>query len=350
MHDSTLTNRRTVLKTLTATVVGTGITTGTGTARDSGGARSRPDVEVVAKHDHESEDHLFELSTDEVAAGWTTFELDNQSEHAHFTYLAKLPQDALDDAAAEGMSPLEFYVGTVTKPFQYFMDLVYATEKDPDPSDLKLVEEVYPEDRFQDLFAPWYPNVTFHGGVGLTAGHTTATTTLDLDPGVYTMECYVKNGNNDFHSYLGMIEQLDVTSDDSGTPEPEATLDVTVSTDGIDVGDGLRPGRHTIGVKFADQKVYQNLVGHDLHLIRLDDGTTVSDVNDWMNWTDPDQLIAEDDEPTTFLGGVQDITAGLPQTGYVDVQLEPGEYAFVAEIPDPKSKGLLTEFSVPVKD
>lgn len=127
------------------------------------------------------------------------------------------------------------------------------------------------------------------------------------------MECYVKNENNDFHSDLGMIEQIDVTDGDSGAPEPKPTRDVSLSTaDGIEVGDGLRPGRHTIGVRFKDQNEYDNLQGHDVHLIRLDGGTTAGDVNGWMDWRDLEQLVAAGDEPTTFIGGVQEITACLP--------------------------------------
>jgi hypothetical protein len=336
-------NRRAVLKTITAAAVGGGIATGTAVGNrrgPSGHARGQRNVvEVTAEHDHEAETHRFDLSRSEVESGWTTFEFDNQSEHAHFTFLAKLPQQALEDAEKAGMTPLEFVVDTLTKPFQYYMDTL-VPDKEPDPNDLSGI--------YDSFFPPWFPEVSFHGGVGLTAGHTSSTTTLDLDPGVYTMECYVKNENNDFHSYLGMIEQIDVTSDDSGAPEPESTLDVSLSTGGIEVGDGLRPGRHTIGVRFEDdQKEYDNTQGHDLHLIRLDGGTTADEVNGWMDWRDPTQLIAAGDEPATFIGGVQEITAGLPQTAYFDVRLEPGDYAFVAEVPEPDSEGLLQEFTVP---
>jgi hypothetical protein len=103
-----------------------------------------------------------------------------------------------------------------------------------------------------------------------------------------------------------------------------------------------------VGVEFENQQRYGTLVGHDLHLIRLEDGTDVGEVNGWMNWADPDQFVSNGDEPTTFLGGVSDIwTADLPRTGYLHVVLEPGDYAWIAEVPDPASKGLLAEFGVP---
>ena len=115
----------------------------------------------------------------------------------------------------------------------------------------------------------------------------------------------------------------------------------------------MRPGRHAVAVTFEDQSVYDNLVGHDTHLIRLDDATTAEDVNDWMNWMDAGGLASDGTEPGTFLGGVEtiltpDLLAGTAsETAYAHVTLKPGDYAWVAEVPDPRSKGLLTEFSVP---
>jgi len=344
MHDSTHTDRRTVLKTLTATVVGAGVTTGTVTATTVGRARGRPDVEVVAKHDHGSGGHTFELSTDEVAAGWTTIEFDNRSEHTHFAYLPKLPEQALSDAEDAGMTPLAFYVDTVTRPFQYFWDS-QVDGKTPDEDDLS--------DYYESFFPPWFSTpdpLPFYGGAGLTSPGHTSTTTVELEPGTYIVECYVKNDDNDFHSYLGMIDLLTVTDEASGAEEPESTIDLTLSNEGIAGTEDVRPGRHTVAVDVESQQPYSNLVGHDLHLVRLNDDTSVDDVNGWMNWADRAQFIADGDEPGTFLGGVQDIwTTDLSRTGYLDVTLKPGDYVWVAEVPNPEDKNLLTEFSVPAR-
>jgi hypothetical protein len=336
-------NRRTVLRTTAATLVGGSLVTGTvGATRETAPGEPqgrRNEVGVVAKHDHEADEHRFELDTCEVASGWTTFEFDNRTDHIHFAYLPKLPQQALADAETEGMDPLGFYVETVTRPFQFFWD-TKVPGKEPDPDD--------DTDIYDSLFPPWFEDVVFYGGPGLTSGHGRSTTTVDLDPGEYIVECYVKNDTNDFHSYLGMIDLVSVTGEESDAPEPESTLDLSLSTDGIDAPPEVRPGRHTVAVEVETQQQYENLVGHDLHLIRLEDGTDVDEVNDWTNWADPDQFISDGDEPATFLGGVSDIwTADLPRTGYLHVILKPGDYAWVAEVPDPDSKGLLTEFSVP---
>jgi hypothetical protein len=336
-------NRRTVLRTTAVALGGGGLVTGTaGATREAPPEEPqgrRNEVGIVARHDHDAGEHRFELETREIAPGWTTFEFDNRTDHTHFAYLPKLPQQALVDAGKEGMDPLWFYVETVTRPFQYFWDSK-APGKKPDPDD--------DTDIYDSLFPPWFGDVVFYGGPGLTSGHGRSRTTVDLGPGEYIVECYVKNGTNDFHSYLGMIDLISVTGEESGAAEPEPTLDLSLSTDGIDAPTKVHPGRHTVAVEVENQQQYENLVGHDLHLIRLEDGTDADEVNDWMNWVDPDQFISDGDGPTTFLGGVSDIwTADLPRTGYLHVVLTPGDYAWVAEVPDPASKGLLTEFSVP---
>lgn len=336
-------NRRTVLRTTAATLLGGGLVTGTGGAtRETplGEPRGRRNgVGIVARHDHDADEHRFELDRREVASGWTTFEFDNRTDHTHFASLPKLPQQALVDAEKAGVDPLEFYVETVTRPFQFRWDSE-VPGKEPDPDD--------DTDVYDSLFPPWLEDVVLYGGPGLTSGRESSTTTVDLDPGEYVVECYAKDDTNDFHSSLGMIDLISVTSEESDVPEPDSTLDLSVSTDGIDAPAEVRPGRYDVGVEFENQQRYGTLVGHDLHLIRLEDGTDVGEVNGWMNWADPDQFVSNGDEPTTFLGGVSDIwTADLPRTGYLHVVLEPGDYAWIAEVPDPASKGLLAEFGVP---
>lgn len=328
---------------MAATAVGSSVLTGTASAvpaKPPRWARGRRNVvKIVGRHDHDTDEHLFELSIDEVASGWTTFQFDNQTDHTHFVYSSKVPQQAIDDANAEGMDLLDFWIETVTKPFQYLMD-GYVEEKERDSAD--------DTDIYDSLFPPWIGKVTYYGGPGLTSGHRSSTSTVALDPGEYIVECYVKDSENDFHSYNGMIDLLSVTDDESDAVEPDSTLDLTLNNNGIDVPDTVRPGQHIVGVEFAEQQLYLQSIGHDVHLIRFDEGTDTGDVNGWMSWADPTQLISDEDGPQTFLGGVSDIwTADLPRTGYFHVNLKPGDYAWVAEVPDPAGKGMLQEFTVP---
>lgn len=346
MNPPEFTNRRSVLKAITATVVGGSVVTGTArlsqdiTSPSAGQHQNA--VTIVAEHGHGHSEHEFTLSTDEIPAGWTTFELENTTSQTHFAYLSKVPQAAIDEADEAGRDLLDYYVERVTRPFQWVMDTM-DNGKTPNPDDRFSEEQVFPG---------WFADVLPSGGVGLTSGHGTSATTVTLDPGEYILECYVKNADNVFHSYHGMIESLTVTDDQGGT-EPAADTAISLSTDGIDAPAELAQGQHTVAVEFEDQQLYDHDLGHDVNLIRFDEETTVADVNAWMNWQDPVGLVSDGTEPGTFLGGADAIlTQGLMageenETAYVHVGLVPGQYAWVAEVPDPNAKGLLTEFTVP---
>lgn len=280
-------------------------------------------VEVIARH--EGSDYVFDLSATEVPAGWTTFDFSNQTHTTHFVYLAKVPE------YAESVT-LEQWVENVTVPFQRVMDLLNAGDANPFAP-------------FDDM-APYFFEATPSGGPGFTGGFIDSRTTVNLAPGVYVLECYVKNADGVFHSSIGMIEMLTVTEEENGAPEPSGSLGVTVSTSGIEMEGRVRPGAQTIEVQWADQQTYAHFLGHDVHLIRLDDDLDASEVADWMNWMLPEGLESSRWStlgPATFIGGVQTMSAG--STGYFDVNLKPGRYAWVSEVP--ADAGMWLAFDVP---
>ena len=62
-----------------------------------------------------------------------------------------------------------------------------------------------------------------------------------------------------------------------------------------------------------------------------------------MDWTQPTGL--ETPAPAEFLGGTHEMPAG--GRAYFTVRLEPGRYAWIAEVPSPVEKGMLKTFTVP---
>src|SRR5680860_1002883 len=64
----------------------------------------------------------------------------------------------------------------------------------------------------------------------------------------------------------------------------------------------------------------------------------------WMNWADSKGLISPAPEGITFLGGVNDMPAG--SIGYFQVNLEPGNYALISEVPNTISKNMLKTFKI----
>lgn len=93
-----------------------------------------------------------------------------------------------------------------------------------------------------------------------------------------------------------------------------------------------------------DQKKHENFIWHDLNLVKLEDYASEEALEKWMNWANPKGLISPTPSGLTFLGGVNDMPAG--STGYFEVDLKPGNYAFISEVPNAKSKNLLIPFTV----
>lgn len=356
MKSSPKADRRTVLKTIGISVVGGEVLTGSTSAAPGGGRDGgrgpKNVVEIVGTHDEEADEHRFDFSDEEIPSGWTTFTFDNQTTQTHFVYMTRIPNADEKLGGFDGETLREKYLNAISLPFQEAWDPYWAGEIGVGGFFEKLGEALPPW-----FFAPG--GVVPSGGVGLTAGEKTARTTLNLTEGTYIAECYVLGEEGVFHSTTGMVESFEVTGETSKMATPEPSLDASVSADGLTFDeDDVSPGRHTIGITFEDNIGYNHGLGHDVHLIRLDEGTTIDEVNIWMDYldfgaggmyADRGALTSTHDTPgpQTFLGGVQDIFASTyPVTAYSHVALKPGEYALVAEVPDPADKGLLQEFTV----
>lgn len=270
---------------------------------------------------------------DEIPSGWTTLRLANESGMIHFAALQKVPDGiGIEDQQAE-----------VAPVFQEGMDLLNAGDVDAALA------------AFGKLPA-WFFEVVFLGGPGLTSAGESAETTVHLEPGTYLLECYVKT-NGTFHSFnddpetYGMVMEITVTEEDSRARAPRPTIDLAISSGedlysgGITGDDPVRPGRHTVAVHFEDQAVHEHFLGHDVHLARLGPDADLAELATWMNWTGPTGLDTPEPAGVEFLGGIHEMPAG--ETGYFDVLLTPGCYAWVAEVPDPAGKGMLRTFSVP---
>lgn len=259
---------------------------------------------------------------DTLPSGWTTFRLHNETASTHFGLLDLLPEGKTVEDSIDEVVPV----------FQDAMDLIRAGD---------------PEAGFAEFanLPAWSADIVYSGGPGLVGPGETAVTTVFLEPGTYAMECYVLT-NGVFHTTHGMITGFEVVGEESGARQPRADVTVTLSSNGADEGsmefDGdLRPGRQTIAVHFADQAVHGNVLGHDLHIARVEEDTDLEELGTWMNWITG----LETPAPVTFLGGTHDMPAG--STAYVEVQLTPGTYVLVSEVDDPASKGLMQTITVP---
>ncbi|MHC4406524.1 MAG: hypothetical protein ACYTG0_43420 [Planctomycetota bacterium] len=247
----------------------------------------------------------------------------------HFALVERVPEGTGIQAHQEQIAPV----------FQEGLDLLGAGEVDAALQ------------RFGELPA-WFGEIVFLGGPGLTSPGLTSQATVYLEPGTYLLECYVKT-DGVFHSYnpdpsvYGMVHEFTVTDQVSEAAEPLATLQITLSTDGgIEIDGAPTPGDHTVAVHFADQTVHENFVEHDIHLVRVTDGLDLGELERWMDWSQPMGL--QTPAPAQFLGGTNELPAGI--TGYFTVTLDPGNYAWIAEVPSSSEKGMLKPFTVLAED
>lgn len=300
-------------------------------------------VEVTALHNHAENLHQFDMSTHEVPSGWTTFQLENLSHADHFIVIYRVPDEAIEAADAAGEPLLDHWFQGVTEPFQTEFNPYINGEIDYGEFVDNLVGSILEK-------GPWFfdPGATPMGGPGFTAIGNTSETTINLLPGEYVVECYVKDENEEFHSYLGMLEQLTVTDSKSEVEEPESTASLSISSgEGIQLDQNLEPGDHTIAIIFEDQDTYAHLLGHNVQLVKLNDKNDdelVNNLSEWMDWTQPGGLVDEAPAGAEFIGGAMEMTPGA--RAFFHVELEPGDYAWIAEIPNPADNGMLKKFTV----
>lgn len=259
---------------------------------------------------------------DTISSGWNTFRYKNPSPQTHFFLIEKYPEGKTLEDAKNHVIP-------------YFS------------SGMKLINEGNGEKAMAEFgkLPEWYGDVEFLGGSGLISAGKVGETMVNLKSGYYLIECYVKMSNGEFHSAMGMIDEFVVSDIDSGNEELKADFSIDISSEkGITFKDTITQGKHTFLVKFKDQIVHENFVGHDINLVKLNENVNLESLESWMNWANPSGLIEPAPDGFTFLGGVNDMPAG--SHGYFTAMLEPGKYALVSEVPNTISKNMLKTFLV----
>jgi hypothetical protein len=271
-------------------------------------------VSIVAR------DFAFEV-TDTLLSGWTTLEFENAGEEEHFAYLYRLPDDkTFEQLQTEALAPF----GAAW--FGYVSGEISRDEAD---------------ERFRTEIPRWFYEMTSVGGAALTepGGHTRVT--VDLSPGTYVLECYVKTPDGTWHTQLGMQRTVVVAPAErdglAAPPEPDATM--TLSNYEIALEGQVRAGSSVVEVRAIDRP--DGLLPHDINLVRLEGGVGVAEVVEWMDWMESDGFRSP--APGHWLGGMEHLSPG--QAGFVHLDLEPGSYAWVSE--GYGGRGMVKEFRIP---
>jgi len=254
-------------------------------------------VDVIAK------DFRFEM-VDSIPSGWTTFRLKNMGHAEHFFLLSLLPDSIT----------FEDYKTEVGRPFDIAFDSLKAGSRKEDAMNL-LVQSV----------PQWYfTSVKQMGGTGIISAHKTTQVTLNLVPGTYVMECYIKE-QGVVHTALGMIRPVTVTKKVSDMKPPKANVNVYLTNNEIKTEGEIESGLNIFAIHFKEHP--EAGVGNDVHLIKMKPDTDINEVLQWMDWTNI--LGLEPPAPVEFLGGSQEMPVG--NTSFFTINLDPGKYAFVSE-------------------
>ena len=246
--------------------------------------------------------------SDTIPSGWNTYRYENNSPFTHFLIIEKYPEGKTMKDVQELVIP-HFDAG------------------------MKLINEGKPEEGFAAFgnLPEWFAEVKQIGGIALLSPGQTGETSMRLDPGNYFIECYVKM-NGVFHASMGMFRSFVVSESDSGNSEKQADYAIEISsTEGIVFDKNIKSGKRQFSVYFKDQIVHENFAGHDVNLARIDDTADLSSIEKWMNWADPEGLIDPAPQGITFLGGANNMLEG--EKAYFKVNLEPGNYIFISEVP-----------------
>jgi hypothetical protein len=251
-----------------------------------------------------AEDYAFRAPA-EIPSGWTTFELENAGEETHMLFIARLPAGVTFDN----------YMTGAVMPFNEVWQELRAGEL--------TAEEVFPA--IGERADPWFWDTAFEGGVGFLSPGQTASATMNLRPGNYVIECYMRTPEGEMHSMEGMIDPLTVTAAGAEGAPPRGDVRLTLSEAGIQIDQEIRPGTHTFEVHFADHP--EGTFGHNVHVLRADPTVTTHDAAAWMSFVNVAGLT--DPAPGTFVGGLHLMPVG--STGYFTADLRPGRYLFVSE-------------------
>ena len=180
---------------------------------------------------------------------------------------------------------------------------------------------------------------TLTGGPGTLSPSKSTEVTLNLTPGQYALACFITSEDGVPHLAKGMLKPLTVTAADAQTetaaPQSAGTLNMRDFS--FDIPDTLPVGTNTFTVVNAGPQ------SHELNILKLAPGATLSDLQAWQ----PDQGTPP---PFEAIGGMNGMSQG--ETHYMTLDLQPGTYVAICNIPDPASGvphsrlGMVRQFTV----
>jgi len=264
-------NKASDTKNAAVTQVAQATTPGAATATTSGSSGSR---EITV----EEKEYSFDIS-DTVRPGVVKITAKNSGKESHQVQVVKWN---------DGVTQAQFD----------------AALKNPDPSAI-------------------FKSVTFMGGPNSIKPGQSQVSYNTLTPGNYALLCFLESDDGQPHFAKGQVKAFQVVPGDTGGSAPKADASVTLADFNF-LGDvtSLPAKKTTLEVKNGGPQP------HELTVIKLNNGVTVDQIKQLLNSDTP----PAGPPPIDDAGGLGALQAN--QTGFVELDLKAGQYAFVCFVPD----------------
>lgn len=165
------------------------------------------------------------------------------------------------------------------------------------------------------------------GGVGAIHPGGSAQAMINLPAGEYVILCLIPSPADQVaHHAKGMIKSLTVSEGDNQAGEPTASLETRLKDFMFTLPESLPAGKTVIKVTNDGPEP------HEFNILRLEEGKTVEDVMKFLNGE------AGGPPPFAPVGGMNGLDVGL--SGYAELDLAPGNYVAICNIPSPKGNGV----------
>ncbi len=165
--------------------------------------------------------------------------------------------------------------------------------------------------------------VNLVGGVGALDPNGSGSVTLKLQEGQYLLLCFIPSADGVPHLAKGMIRPLTVKGAGATAAEPKADVTVNMADFHFTMPAEVKAGKQVWKV------INDGPQPHEIALVRLAEGKTLDDIYAW--YAKP-----EGPQPFNMVGGMQGMNAGVP-AAFINLDLQPGNYVAVCDIPDPAS-------------
>jgi hypothetical protein len=168
-----------------------------------------------------------------------------------------------------------------------------------------------------------FPLVTFRGGPGLVGPGAQSSVFLNLEEGTYVLLCFVASPDGVPHLAKGMVLPFMVSAGSGDMAEaPQPDLTITMKDFSFELPETVSAGPQIWEINNLGPQI------HELMIVQPADGMTQEDITAFLQTN-------EGEPPFIPLGGMQALSTG--ETGWMQLDLEAGDYIIICFVPDPAS-------------